>query len=37
MYLRIHFTHQIQESRLFSTLCDNFCLWNREMLIGQDF
>ncbi|MDB9395841.1 DUF86 domain-containing protein [Microcystis aeruginosa CS-573] len=19
---------------LFSTLCDNFCLWNREMLIG---
>jgi hypothetical protein len=20
--------------RLFSTLCDNFCLWNREMLIG---
>jgi len=22
---------------LFSTLCDNFCLWNREMLIGQDF
>jgi hypothetical protein len=21
---------------LFSTLCDNFCLWNREMLIGQD-
>ncbi|MCZ8128101.1 type II toxin-antitoxin system Phd/YefM family antitoxin [Microcystis aeruginosa] len=23
--------------RLFSTLCDNFCLWNREMLIGQHF
>ncbi|CCI28196.1 hypothetical protein MICAH_4910008 [Microcystis aeruginosa PCC 9809] len=22
---------------LFSTLCDNFCLWNREMLTGQDF
>ncbi|MBE9091149.1 hypothetical protein IQ232_15670 [Microcystis aeruginosa LEGE 11464] len=22
---------------LFSTLCDNFCLWNREMLIGQHF
>ena len=24
-------------SRLFSALCDNFCLWNREMLTGQDF
>jgi hypothetical protein len=23
--------------RLFSILSDNFCLWNREMLIGQDF
>ena len=23
--------------RLFSALCDNFCLWNREMLTGQDF
>jgi DNA (cytosine-5)-methyltransferase 1 len=22
---------------LFSALCDNFCLWNREMLTGQDF
>jgi hypothetical protein len=22
---------------LSSTLCDNFCLWNPEMLIGQDF
>ncbi len=22
---------------LFSPLCDNFCLWNREMLTGQDF
>jgi len=22
---------------LFSTLCDNFCLWNPEALIGQDF
>ncbi|TRV42739.1 MAG: hypothetical protein EWV53_22255 [Microcystis panniformis Mp_MB_F_20051200_S9] len=22
---------------LFSILSDNFCLWNREMLIGQDF
>ncbi|TRV50834.1 MAG: hypothetical protein EWV53_10400 [Microcystis panniformis Mp_MB_F_20051200_S9] len=22
---------------LFSTLCNNFCLWNCEMLIGQDF
>ncbi|MDB9407611.1 hypothetical protein PN434_03500 [Microcystis aeruginosa CS-558/01A06] len=26
-----------EETRLFSTLCDNFCLWNCEMLIGQDF
>jgi len=24
-------------SWFFSTLCDNFCLWNREMLIGQHF
>ncbi|WP_084989839.1 hypothetical protein [Microcystis aeruginosa] len=23
--------------RLFSTLCDNFCLWNREMLTEKDF
>ncbi|TRT82741.1 MAG: hypothetical protein EWV82_10845 [Microcystis aeruginosa Ma_AC_P_19900807_S299] len=23
--------------RLFSTLCDNFCLWNREMLTRQHF
>jgi hypothetical protein len=22
---------------LFSTLCDNFCLWNREMLTEKDF
>ncbi|REJ39275.1 MAG: hypothetical protein DWQ58_25520 [Microcystis aeruginosa TA09] len=22
---------------LFSTLCDNFCLWNREMFTGKDF
>ena len=22
---------------LSSTLCDNFCLWNPEVLIGQDF
>ncbi|MFM6064674.1 MAG: IS200/IS605 family accessory protein TnpB-related protein, partial [Microcystis panniformis] len=22
---------------LFSTLCDNFCLWNREMLTRQHF
>ncbi|WP_353734453.1 nucleotidyltransferase domain-containing protein [Microcystis sp. M_OC_Ca_00000000_C217Col] len=22
---------------LFSTLCDNFCLWNPEVLIGQNF
>jgi len=22
---------------LFSTLCDNFCLGNTEVLIGQDF
>ena len=27
----------ITQSRLFSTLCDNFCLWNREILIRQDF
>jgi hypothetical protein len=26
-----------EDTRLFSTLCDNFCLWNREMLTGQDF
>jgi hypothetical protein len=25
------------ETRLFWFSCDNFCLWNREMLIGQDF
>lgn len=24
-------------NRLFSILSDNFCLWNRGMLIGQDF
>ncbi|TRT71074.1 MAG: hypothetical protein EWV84_08435 [Microcystis sp. M_QC_C_20170808_M3Col] len=22
---------------LFSTLCDNFCLWNRETLTEKDF
>ncbi len=22
---------------LFSTVCDNFCLWNREMLTEKDF
>ena len=27
-------TRQIDLFWLFSTLCDNFCLWNREMLIG---
>ena len=26
-----------RKNGLFSTLCDNFCLWNREMLIGQHF
>jgi hypothetical protein len=26
-----------QNYRLSSTLCDNFCLWNPEVLIGQDF
>ncbi|WP_419546325.1 choice-of-anchor I family protein [Microcystis sp.] len=35
------FTNYINDwqlgDRLFSTLCDNFCLWNREMLIGQHF
>jgi hypothetical protein len=25
------------EMGLFSTLCDNFCLWNREMLTEKDF
>ncbi|WP_284525787.1 hypothetical protein [Microcystis panniformis] len=29
--------YRSREIRLFSTLCDNFCLWNREMLIRQDF
>ncbi|CCH91210.1 Genome sequencing data, contig C317 (modular protein) [Microcystis aeruginosa PCC 9432] len=24
----------LEKTWLFSTLCDNFCLWNREMLIG---
>ena len=28
---------EYKQSGLFSTLCDNFCLWNREMLIEQDF
>jgi hypothetical protein len=23
-----------KDNWLFSTLCDNFCLWNREILIG---
>jgi hypothetical protein len=27
----------ILEIRFFSTLCDNFGLWNREILTGQDF
>ena len=31
------FKVRLKNSGLFSTLCDNFCLWNREMLIGQDF
>ena len=28
---------RILKNRLFSTLCDNFCLWNREMLTEKDF
>ncbi|WP_430014014.1 hypothetical protein ACQY1Y_03890 [Microcystis ichthyoblabe FBCC-A1114] len=27
----------LKNIRLFSTLCDNFCLWNREMLTEKDF
>ena len=26
-----------EDQGLFSTLCDNFCLWNREMLTEKDF
>jgi len=33
----LNYLRQIKIIRLFSTLCDNFCLWSREMLIGQDF
>jgi uncharacterized protein YjbI with pentapeptide repeats len=29
--------NQIAADGLFSTLCDNFCLWNREMLTEKDF
>ncbi|WP_334311436.1 hypothetical protein [Microcystis aeruginosa] len=28
---------RIRGGWLFSTLCDNFCLWNREMLTEKDF
>ncbi len=30
-------TGLLVEFGLFSTLCDNFCLWNREMLTRQHF
>ncbi|TRT63785.1 MAG: hypothetical protein EWV67_10995 [Microcystis sp. M_QC_C_20170808_M2Col] len=35
--LEIQLNRYRLERGLFSTLCDNFCLWNREMLTGQDF
>jgi hypothetical protein len=31
------FQTHLRQTRLFSTLCDNFCLWNREMLTEKDF
>jgi hypothetical protein len=31
------FTDVTEGERLFSTLCDNFCLGNREMFTGKDF
>ncbi|REJ55640.1 hypothetical protein FXO09_19130 [Microcystis aeruginosa KLA2] len=37
MSFSIRVSSPIIPSRLFSTLCDNFCLWNREMLTEKDF
>jgi len=35
--LTVNYTVGGTATWLFSTLCDNFCLWNRERLTGQDF
>ena len=30
-------SNRSKKNWLFSTLCDNFCLWNREMFTEKDF
>jgi hypothetical protein len=37
MLFVIFISRHFKNKRLFSTLCDNFGLWNPEVLIGQDF
>ena len=35
--IKVEVSKKMEKWGLFSTLCDNFCLWNREMLTEKDF